>query len=75
MNAGNFPFIALFAFVAVSVLAPAISFVFLKRERDSIAEFSNRKPLASIFFTEILLWLAAMLVVGFVLVMVLGMFV
>jgi len=75
MNAGNFPIIALFTFVAVAVLAPATSFVFLKKERDSIAEFSNRKSLASIFFTEVLLWLAAVLVVGFVLVMLLGLFV
>ncbi len=75
MNAGNFPFITLFAFIAVAILAPVISFVFLKKERDSIAEFSNRKSLASIFFTQVLLWLAAILIVGFVLVMLLGMFV
>jgi sterol desaturase/sphingolipid hydroxylase (fatty acid hydroxylase superfamily) len=75
MNAGNFPIIALVAFGLVVILAPILSFVFLKKERDSIAEFSDRKPLASIFFTEILLWLAAILVAGFLLVMVLGLFV
>ena len=75
MNAGNFPIIALLAFVTVAVLAPAISFVLLKKERDSIAEFSARKSLASIFFTEVLLWLAAVLAVGFMLVMLLGFFV
>src|SRR5687767_11361865 len=75
MNAGNFPIFALLAFGAVTVLAPVISLVFLKKERDSVAEFSDRKPLASIFFTEILLWLAAVLVVGFVLVMLFGLFV
>jgi hypothetical protein len=75
MNAGNFPIIALTAFVAVAVSAPAISYVFLKKERDSIAGSSNRKPLAPIFFTEVLLWLAATLVVGFVLVLLLGLFV
>src|ERR1051325_4255598 len=75
MNAGNFPIIALLAFVAVSILAPAISFVSLKKERDSIAEFSNRKSLAPIILTQVLLWLAAVLIAGFLLVMLLGMFV
>lgn len=73
MNAGSFPFIALFAFMAVAVLVPAISFVLLRRERDSIAAFSSRKSLASIFFTEVLLWLAAVLVVGFGFFMLLAM--
>lgn len=75
MNTGNFPLIALFAFVGIAVLTPVISFVFLKRKRDSIAEFPSRRPLASIFLTEILLWIAAVLVAGFMLVMLLGMFV
>ena len=75
MNAGNFPIVALLAFVAVAVLVPVVSFVFLQRERDSVAEVSNRKPLASIFFTEVLVWLAALLIAGFVLVMLLGLFV
>ena len=75
MDAGSFPLIALFTFMAVAVLAPIISFVFLKKERDSIAEFSNRKPLAPIFFTEVLLWAVAVLAVGLVLAMLLGLFV
>ena len=75
MNAGSFPIIALSAFAAVAALTPAISFALLRKERDSIAEFSNRKSLAPVFFTEVLLWLAAVLAVGFVLVLLLGMFV
>ena len=75
MNAGNFPIIALVAFGLVATLAPIISFVLLKKERDSRAESSHHKSLASIFFTEILLWLAANLVAGFLLVMILGFFV
>ena len=65
MSAGDLPFIALLTFAAVAVLVPTVSFLLLRRERDSIAEFYGRESLAPIIFTEVLLWLAAVLVVGY----------
>ncbi|MDQ3684500.1 MAG: hypothetical protein M3430_02710 [Acidobacteriota bacterium] len=75
MNAGNFPVIATIVFIAITVLIPIVSFLFLKREYKANADVLGRKSIASIFFTEVLLWLAAVLAAGFVLMMMMGLFV
>ncbi len=75
MNAGNFPIIATIVFVAIAALTPVVSFVFLKKEYKANADVLGRKSLASIFFTEMLLWIATVLVAVFVLIMMLGFFV
>lgn len=67
MSFGAFFVAACVAVVAVVVVTPAVSFVFLKKERERIAEFSRHKPIGAIFFTEILLWVAAVCVAGFLL--------
>lgn len=75
MNSGNFPVIATIGFIAVAVLIPIVSFVFLKKEYKANADVLGRKSLASIFFTELSLWIATVMVAGFVLMMLLGFFV
>lgn len=55
-------------FVAVTLAAPFVSWVALRRERWRLAATFRPRPLAPIFFTEVLLWMAGACVVGPVLV-------
>jgi hypothetical protein len=59
------------AFLLVGVVMPTVSFLRLRKERDSLTEFHGRRRIASIFFTEVLIWIAVVLVAAFVVMMLL----
>jgi hypothetical protein len=73
----TFCFAALAAFLAVALLAPAVSFVKLRRVRDEVGQAADARPLAAVFLTELLVWLAFVVVFAFILVtlLALGVFV
>jgi hypothetical protein len=61
------------AFLTVAFLTPAVSFIKLRKEHDVITESGERGSLTAIFFTEVLIWLAFVVVFAFVLLMLFGM--
>jgi len=75
MTSGTFPLLAPSLFILAAFITPIISYVLLRREHHLLSEAAHRKPLSSVFFTEILLWIAAVLVLGFVMLMLVGFFV
>lgn len=72
MELGTFLFGACAAFAAVTLAAPAVSWLLLRGERARLAATFRPAPLAPVFFTETLLWVAAACVAGFVLAVILG---
>lgn len=71
MDIGIYIIAACAAFGAVLLAVPLVSWLFLRRERARLAATSRPAPLASVFFTEVLLWLAASCVAAMVLALLL----
>ena len=74
MSLGNFPIFAIIAFLGVAILTPAVSLVLLKKKRGLTVDISSGRSLASVFFTELFLWITIVLVVGVILIMLLTIF-
>jgi hypothetical protein len=69
MDLVAFSVVAFVALVAVALVTPAVSFVKLRKERDA---GPGAQQLGPVFLTEVLIWLAFVLVFGFVMLSILG---
>ena len=72
MDLVTFSAVALVAFLAVALLTPALSFIKLRRGRAAAAGFGAGRRLGPIFFTEVLIWLAFVLLFGSAVLVTLG---
>ena len=75
LTSGSFPTFVEWSFLAVVFSVPLISLIFLKREQRIIAGGSYRKPITALFIAELWLWVIAACIIGFILLVYLGLYV
>ncbi|MBC7911124.1 MAG: hypothetical protein H7Y30_11520 [Pyrinomonadaceae bacterium] len=77
MTSGTFPLLSLQLFMLVAVLVPAISYLLLRKELNTLGFDSHKKlkPPYSLFFTRLLIWLAVVIILSFVMWVFLGFFI
>ena len=74
MSLSNFPFSAFILFVVIALFTP-VSLALLRRERHRNPDILAQTTLVTVFLIEVLLWVVIVLVAGFALLVMLGMFV